>query len=78
MKENAKLVEEFKESNDRKMVSDNDAFQKVVAMVEAPPSQVCPPMSDVFATEYPEDSDGDLFDDSSDDEFEVQIESYDF
>ena len=42
IKENAKLVEAFKEINDMKIVPDSDALQTVV--IEAVASQVCGPM----------------------------------
>ena len=42
IKENAKLVETFKEIKDMKIVPDSDALQ--IVMIEAVASQVCGPM----------------------------------
>ena len=42
IKENAKLVEKFKECNNRKIVIDSNAFEKVVIEVEPSQSQARP------------------------------------
>ena len=73
IKENKKLVEAFKQSSERNVDPDGDAFKAVE--VETNESQVIPPpISDLFVAE----NDGvaeDFFDDSEDDDFEVVLDS---
>ena len=72
LKENMRLVEEFRET-DREMnaVGDsrNDAFEGVKVLVEK--DHVTAPLSELFDDDQ---SENEIWEDSSDDEFEVVVE----
>ena len=73
IKENAKLIEEFKASTDRVINTKDDAFKAVV--IEKDISQVAPPPISRIFDDDEDISNQETLEDSTDDEFDVVFDS---
>ena len=76
LKENKKLVDEFRKKSEKKVNDNNvDAFEKVVIEAEGNPD-IPPPRSDLFDEDGANEEEY-MFEDSSDDDFEIIIHDKD-
>ena len=73
IKENAKLIEEFKASTDGVINTNDDAFKVVV--IETDSSQVAPPPSSSIFDDDEDLTNQEIIEDSTDDEFDVVFDS---
>ena len=73
IKENAKLIEEFKASTDRVINTNDDAFKAVV--IETDNSQVAPPPTSMIFDDDEDLTNQEIIEDSTDDEFDVVFDS---
>ena len=73
IKENAKLIEEYKASTGRVIVPNDDAFKAVV--IETDNSQVVPPPTSSIFNADEDQTNEEIYEDSTDDEFDVVFDS---